>query len=207
MHRRSLLLMLIVLPLAGCGFQLRGAAGLPEVFQATWLEVPDRYSEFNDALREQLAASGAVFVTDPSAARVSVQVKRDEVGVRVLSVSARNTPREYEVVYSVIVTAAAGGHEILAAEPMTLTRNYAFSEAEVLVKDAEDRDIRRALAAELASLVAYRLAAAARNPPPAVVPPVAAAQPAAALPESAETPAAATAPSGSPAALLSPPGP
>ncbi len=165
MHIRSLLLVLIVLPLAGCGFHLRGAAGLPDVFQATWLEVPDRYTEFNEALREQLAGGGAVLVTDPSAARVTVRVTRDEVGVRVLSVSARNTPREYEVVYSVIVTASAGGREILAAEPMTLTRNYAFSEAEVLVKDAEDRDIRRTLAGELASLVVYRLAAAARNAP------------------------------------------
>lgn len=171
MHRRSLLLMLIVLPLSGCGFHLRGTAGLPEEFQATWLEVPDRYTEFNEALRTQLAASGAVLVTDPAAARVTVQVKRDEVGVRVLSVSARNTPREYEVVYSVIVTASSGGREILAAEPLTLTRNYAFSEAEVLVKDAEDRDIRRALAEEIASLVIYRLAAGMRNAPPAPVTP------------------------------------
>ena len=166
MHKRLLILMLLMGPLAGCGFHLRGAAGLPEIFGATWLEVPDHYTEFNDALREHLAGGGAVLVADPAAARVTVRVQRDEVGVRVLSVSARNTPREYEVVYSVMVSASADGREILAAEPLTLTRNYAFDEAEVLVKDAEDRDIRRALAGELASLVVHRLGAAARHPPP-----------------------------------------
>ena len=203
MLKRSCLLMLLVLPLAGCGFHLRGAAGLPEAFAATWLEVPDRYSEFDEALRAQLVAGGAVLVADPAVARVTVRVKRDEVGVRVLSVSARNTPREYEVVYSVIVTAAVNGQEIVPAEPLTLTRNYAFNESEVLVKDTEDRDIRQALAEELASLIVFRLGAAARNPPPAVVPPAAAVPPAGT--GSATSPAPATASSWSPeAAVVSP---
>ena len=39
MRKRSWLLMLFLLPLSGCGFHLRGAAGLPEAFSATWLEV------------------------------------------------------------------------------------------------------------------------------------------------------------------------
>jgi len=207
MRKRSWWLMLFLLPLAGCGFHLRGAAGLPEAFSATWLEVPDRYTEFNDALRTQLVANGAALVADPAVARITVRVKRDEVGVRVLSVSARNTPREYEVVYSVIVTAAVDGQEILPAEPLTLTRNYAFNEAEVLVKDAEDRDIRRALADELASLVVYRLGAAVRNPPPVVVAPAAAVPPGSGSPATSSAPATPAASSGSPATPVSPPGP
>lgn len=157
------LLLLLSLSLAACGFQLRGSGErLPPQFAATWVDVPDRYTEFNEALREQLAASGARLVEDPALATATVKVTRDEVDVRVLSVSARNTPREYEVVYKVVVAASAGTTELLPAEPLTLTRNYAFDEGAVLVKDQEDRDIRRALADELASLVVFRLAAATR---------------------------------------------
>jgi LPS-assembly lipoprotein len=148
---------------SACGFQLRGSGErLPPQFGATWVDVPDRYSEFNESLREQLAASGARLVDDPAQATATIKVSRDEVDVRVLSVSARNTPREYEVVYKVVVAAGVGPTELMPAEPLTLTRNYAFDEGAVLVKDQEDRDIRRALADELASLVVFRLAAAAR---------------------------------------------
>jgi len=172
MASRLACLLLSSLSLVACGFHLRGTTDrLPPQFAATWVEVPDRYTEFNEALREQLAASGARLVDDPAQATATVKVSRDEVDVRVLSVSARNTPREYEVVYKVVVAASAGPTELLSAEPLTLRRNYAFDEGAVLVKDQEDRDIRRALADELASLVVFRLAAAARNPPPAAAAP------------------------------------
>lgn len=148
-----------LLGLAACGFHLQGAQKLPPIMGATYLDAQDRYTDFHQALSDALRTSGAKLVRESADAKVVVEVQRDESGQRVLSVSARNTPTEYEVYYTVVYRVRAGERELLAPQTLTLTREYAFDETRLLAKEQEQEFLRAALARELAALVMRRLAA------------------------------------------------
>jgi LPS-assembly lipoprotein len=145
--------------MAGCGFQLRGQAPLPAALATPYLESGDHYSPLYAALASRLRAAGAKLVIDPAAASAVIHLHRDETGRELLSVSARNTPGEYEVYYTVEYSVSAGGSELLARKQVTLTRDFSYDEAAVLAKEHEEQSLRAALADELAGLMLRRLAA------------------------------------------------
>lgn len=147
----------LALALAGCGFQLRGMAELSPRMATPYLEVEDRYTPFNAALESALRASGATLARSREAASAVVRIRRDEAGRHVLSVTAQNTPAEYEVYYTVEYSVSANGEELLPPQSLTLAREYTYDETQVLAKQHEERLIREALARDLAGLVLRRL--------------------------------------------------
>lgn len=144
---------------AGCGFHLQGATPLSPVLAATYVDSQDRYTEFHRSLDEALRASGAGLARGPGDASAVVEVTQDETGQRVLSVSTRNTPTEYEVFYTVTYRVRAGDRELIAPQTLTLTRDYGFDPTALLAKQQEEELIRAALARDLAALVVRRLEA------------------------------------------------
>jgi LPS-assembly lipoprotein len=155
---RLLLLASCVL-LGSCGWRLQGTTRLPEVMTAAYVETKDPYTDFNRALRESLIASGASLVTDKSLATAVVRINRDVSGQRVLSVSSRNTPEEYEVYYSVEYSVDGGGRELIPRDTLELRRDYSYDERAVLAKQREQLLLREALARDIAGLIVRRLAA------------------------------------------------
>ena len=156
--RRLRLAVAALLPaLAACGFHLQGVARLPPPFATTRLVAEDRYTDFHRALEDALRASGSRLAG--AGASATVEVLTDDSGQRVLSVSASNTPTEYEVYYTVRYRVRIGDKEALTPKVLTLTRDYSFNETAVLAKEQEQEQIRAALARELAALVMRRLTA------------------------------------------------
>jgi LPS-assembly lipoprotein len=145
--------------LAGCGFHLQGARHLPPAFAATYLAEEDRYSDFHRALGDALRIAGTQVVGRRAAAGAVVEVLSEDTGQRVLSVSARNTPTEYEVYYTIRYRVLIGEQQVLAPQVLTLTRVYSFDETALLAKEQEQDNIRAALARDLAALIMRRLAA------------------------------------------------
>jgi LPS-assembly lipoprotein len=143
---------------AGCGWRLQGTEKLPPLMAVTYVDTKDQFTDFNQALRERLAASGSQLVASGSGATAIVRVHKDESGRRVLSVSARNTPEEYEVYYSVEYSVVSGGTELIKRQRLELTRDYSYDEKAVLAKEREQAILREALARDLASLVVRQLA-------------------------------------------------
>jgi len=150
---------LLAVSCAGCGFQVRGEAALPERMRSPYLAAPDRYTRFHAELQRSLRAAGAELAASPESASAVVRIHMDESGRTVLSISARNTPQEYEVFYRVEYSVTADGEEILPRQRLELTRDYAYDETAVLAKQHEERDIVEALARDLAALATRRLAA------------------------------------------------
>ncbi|MET0497071.1 MAG: LPS assembly lipoprotein LptE [Steroidobacteraceae bacterium] len=157
--RFALLLVLPISVLSACGWRLQGTARLPEVMSVAFVDTEDRYTDFNRALRQSLTSSGARLVSDRSQATGIVRIRKDESGQRVLSVSARNTPEEYEAFYVVEYSVEGPAGELLAPQKLELTRDYSYDEKAVLAKQREQAILREALARELAGLVVRRLAA------------------------------------------------
>lgn len=159
--RRSLLYLLgfALVTLAGCGWRLQGTARLPQVMAVTYIEAEDRYTDFHRALRESLRASGARLTSHPEEATATVHILKDESGQRVLSVSARNTPEEYEVFYTIeYAVAGPDDVELIAPQRLELTRDYSYDPTAILAKQREQAILREALARALAGLVLRRLA-------------------------------------------------
>lgn len=155
---RCAALLLLLGALSACGWRLQGTARLPEVMSVTFLDSADRYSDFNRALQDSLAASGARMTTVRSDATAVVRIHKDESGQRVLSVSARNTPEEYEVFYKVEYSVSGRSGELLPLQTLELSRDYSYDEKAVLAKQREQVILREALARELAGLVIRRVA-------------------------------------------------
>jgi len=144
--------------LSACGFHLQGRTPLPEPLKVTYVLAEDSQSEFVLGLRKALASSGAKIARVDTEATGVVQVLTDEVTERVLSVSAANIPREYELTYTVRFSVRSGTEELLEPQEVALTRDYSFDERTLLAKEHEEAILREAMARDLVGIVMRRLA-------------------------------------------------
>lgn len=151
--------MLVVgLIIAGCGWRLQGTARLPAVMSVAYIDTEDRYTDFYRALRDSLRASGARLTENRHDASAIIRIHSDVSGQRVLTVSARNTPEEYEVFYEVEYSVADTTQELIPLQKLEHNRDYSFNTAAMLAKEREQSVLREALARDLAGQVLRRLA-------------------------------------------------
>jgi LPS-assembly lipoprotein len=156
---RRALLVLALLTLAGCGFRFRSTLEFPPQMAVTHIATADRYSPFYRELVTVLRRSDVRLTDDPAAARTVIRVLTDDTGRRLLTVTARNVPAEYEVYYRVRFAVDVDGVETVPVEQLALTREFAFDETRVLGKAGEEEVIRQAIASDLVGLVTRRLTA------------------------------------------------
>ena len=156
---RASLGLVALLAAQGCGFQLQGSGTLPQAMTRTFLETDRPHSEFLVSLTDVLERRGAQVLMAPADGAAVLDISTDETGQRVLSVSARNIPREYEVYYAVTFSLRVGAESLIANETLVVTRAYTYDETQVLAKAAEEQILRRALAEDLARRVMQRIQA------------------------------------------------
>jgi len=84
----------LVASAAGCGFHLQGAGTLPPELAKTYLMSVAPRSDFIASLTETLRLRGAQVLQSPDVGAAVLSVVADDSGQRVLSVTARNIPRE-----------------------------------------------------------------------------------------------------------------
>jgi LPS-assembly lipoprotein len=154
---RVVALGLVAVLAAGCGFHLQSALALPEGVQSVHVAARDELTPFAVELRRALERSGARVAPSSAGADAVIRVRQDRTGRRVLSVSARNTPQEFEVYYSVEFAIDRGGQEALAPRTLDATRYFSFDESLLLAKDREESSLREAMARDLADLVLRQL--------------------------------------------------
>jgi len=146
-------LLLALALIGGCGFQLQGAVTVPETMERTYIDAVDPYSLFYTEFSRRLAAAGIDVVDSPDAATAVLSLLSDETGQRVLSVSARNTPTEFEVFYTIEYALVSDGEASLPQQSLTLTRDYIYDETVVLGKAREEDLLRRAIVEDMVRIV------------------------------------------------------
>jgi len=154
---RILALLALTLVVGGCGFHMQGAATLPPGIHKVYVSGKDELSPFAVQLRRALDDAGAVVAPSAGEADAVIRVTQDRTGRRVLSVSARNTPQEYQIFYSVEFSITRGDEQVVKPQAIELTRTYSFSESDLLAMDREENILREAIARDLAGLVVRRL--------------------------------------------------
>ena len=146
------------LALSACGFHLQGHTPLPDVVKTPYVQTSDRQSEFAISLERAMISSGAHPVEHKNKASVVVNILKDDVVRRTLSVSAQNQPDEYELTYTVRFSVTAGDKELLPPTDISNVRSFAFAEQLLLAKNHEEMILRQDMAHDLADMVMRRLA-------------------------------------------------
>jgi len=150
-------LLLVGCGLAACGFQLRTAPDIPPEMSRTYISADDRYSQFYRKLRDELRNAGVQLVDSPAHSSAVFSILADETDQRVLSVSARNVPREYEVFYTIYYSVESGENTIIPPQTLTRTRDYTYDETLVLGKAREEELLREAIVDDLVQVVLKQL--------------------------------------------------
>lgn len=144
----------VVLLSSGCGFQLAGQQPLPNYLTRIAIETDDTRSDVYLALERKLLERGVII--DPQSAN-RLELGSVQTGQRILSVSVRNIPREYEVFYTVGYNFRRNGELLLERPSLTLTRDYTWSETEVLGKTREERQLRALIVNDLVDTILRQL--------------------------------------------------
>lgn len=139
--------------LGACGFQLQGDLATPPEMERTYIDPYERNTQFHRELERQLLAAGVSVVESPDQATAVFSITADQTGQRVLSVSARNVPTEYEVFYTVGYTLVSGEEVLLAPQDLTFVRDYTWDETLVLGKAREEDLMRESLVRDLVRTV------------------------------------------------------
>ena len=155
---KNLVVLAATLVLGACGFHLQGHTPLPDVVKTPYVQTADRQSEFAISLERAMISSGAHPVEQKSRASVVVNIIKDDVVRRTLSVSAQNQPDEYELTYTVRFSVTAGDKELLPPTDISNVRSFAFAEQLLLAKNHEETILRQDMAHDLADMVMRRLA-------------------------------------------------
>ena len=159
---RSILTLTLMLLLASCGFQLRSATVLPTEMERTYIATDSPHSLFYRTLRARLRDNGVDLVDNPIDASAIFNILDDSTGQRVLSVSARNIPREYEVYYHVLYNLQSADKTLLESREQVMTRDYTYDVTAVLGKAREEELLREAIAVDLVRVVLIQLSSAGK---------------------------------------------
>jgi LPS-assembly lipoprotein len=147
--------------LAGCGFQLRGSSGQYNMpFQSIWLSFPEA-SPLGTELKRNLRAGDSVrVVSDASQAQALFDVLSESRGKTILSLNSLGRVREYTLSYTLVFRVRdANNRELLAPTEITLRRNIAFDESQVLAKESEEQLLYRDMQTDLVQQILRRLVA------------------------------------------------
>jgi LPS-assembly lipoprotein len=136
---------------------MQDVSSVPSEMERTYIAAGDEYSIFYRELKLMLQASGVQIVDSPTEATAILSIHFDKTDQRVLSVSARNTPTEYEVYYSIEYSLDSGETNLQPRQLITLTRDYTYDETLVLGKSHEEQVLREAIVNDLVRTVLRQL--------------------------------------------------
>ncbi len=140
-----------------CGFRLAGSGPLPGILARPYLSMKDPYTDFAREFEHRLKSSGALVQDVRAKSTATIEVTKDLVEQRTLSVSARNIPTEYQLTYTVTFSVQGPDSEILKSQTIDLSQDYSFAENELLAKEHEADILRRQMAHDLVAIAMRRL--------------------------------------------------
>jgi LPS-assembly lipoprotein len=149
---------LLLLLLAACGFQLRGAADMP----FGTLFVPGATGGIALELKRNIQSGSATrVVDDPAAAEAQLLFSEETRTKEILALSTAGRVREYRLIYRVGFRVGDGkGNDFVPPSTVTLTRDVTYDDAVALAKETEEQQLFRDMQADMVQQIMRRLAAA-----------------------------------------------
>jgi LPS-assembly lipoprotein len=140
---------------AGCGFHLRGQSTLP--FTSAYVEAAAN-SVMAGRLRTLLGQEGKLTEQRDKADTV-IRLTGESRVKTILSLSGAGKVREYRLTHKISVSAVdSQGRELLAPSEIQLSRDFSFSDAQLLAKEAEEAALQRDMDEDTLRQITRRLA-------------------------------------------------
>jgi LPS-assembly lipoprotein len=147
--------------LAGCGFQLRGSAALPAEMAVTYIQSAQPYSSLVGDFATALKARDLTVTEQRSRATAVLHIIDNDVEKRVLSVNTAGKVLEYELRQTVTFSVTTAANQpLLEEQKVSLSRDYLYSNTDILGKEREDEQVRNTLQRNVVNMAMLRLAAA-----------------------------------------------
>ena len=151
---RTLFILIFLLSVSGCGFQLRGAVKLPAELQPLYL-----YNAGDDELAHQLSVllreNNTVLAADKQQAASRLKIVNQNRTRRVLSVDSSGRAREYELHYSVLYQLK--GQHVDAENVVKLQRVLTFDPDSVLGASSEEQTLYHDMQMDAARLILQQI--------------------------------------------------
>lgn len=156
---RNILLSLLLLTLAGCGFHLRGSDlqdvrfGFKSLYLKTQGETP-----FVIELRRTLGKNKMEPVATADQAELILEIVSEKTTKQILSLSGSGRVREYQLGYRVSIRAYDQQRvEWLSPSDVQLTRVLSYDDAVILAKEQEEAQLYKDMRADAVAQTVRRL--------------------------------------------------
>jgi LPS-assembly lipoprotein len=160
---RALVILLLTVTLAACGFQLRGSYTLP--WDTLYIGFPENTPIYADIKRGIEASTQTRIVTDPKKAQASFIVLADLPTRTILSLNAAGQVREFQLTRSFVYKIQdTSGKELVPSNQIILQREMTFDDAHLLPKEAEEVMIQREMQQDLVQQLLRRLSSLKLKP-------------------------------------------
>ena len=150
---RWLMLLAAGLLLAGCGFQPRGLASVPEALQTVSL-IGNNSSQVYQALERRLRSNGIEVIGDTRPTRYQIKLYSEAFNRRAASLNSRGKTEEYELRAGLrFEIFDADKHSLTGPLDISTERTYRYDENNINAMQAEEEQLRRELRENLAGQV------------------------------------------------------
>ncbi len=158
---QTVLLILTLALLSGCGFHLRGAAEVRLPVKSLYIGLPTNSPLRVAIVRNIEAAGGTEIVNDPKQAEAVMEVVLPEKRERVLlSLNGEGQPVEFTLLYRFSFHVRDNNeHELIPVTALTLKRDMSFNSSFALAKEQEADNLYRDMQQDLALQILRRLSA------------------------------------------------
>lgn len=159
--RAGSLVLLILIMLSGCGFQLRGDIVLPALYERVHI-VSRGHTDVGRALSEALENVGSQIVSSPAASSAVVTVLSSGTQRKALNVAGKSV-REFELQLNIsFVVQDHKGVQLAEQQTVSVIRNFQNDPNDVLGKDNEEQIIRKEMMQPAIMQILRRMKAIAR---------------------------------------------
>ncbi len=157
---KKLIIAVFCMAVAACGFQLRGAADLPESIQTLHIQGVSMRQGLGLELKRTLRRNGVNVIDDYIEGAAILSFLSNRYERHVLSVGGNAKVSEYELILDVVFQLTDNQQNILIDnEHLEARRDYQFDQEQVLGRDVEERLLREEMDDQISQAILRRLAA------------------------------------------------
>ncbi len=156
----SVFVIFMLIALAGCGFQLRGEAIIPDSLKVIYIQGVEMNRDLGRELERSLTRNGVVVVSDYQKDSAILTIVEYKVDRRVLSVGSDAKVNEVELYgFAEFKVSDAEGHILSDQQRVEARRDLQFDQNQVIGTTEEARLLREQLDQQLVQSILRRLAA------------------------------------------------